>query len=152
MKIRNVRCQFFKYINFPVIFETVTFMLFRLLLHMGDFLVQNSFPMREWHVKHMEKTIIKFVTGLSVNASIWEKRQNKRYGTLNNVCKQIGYDIKHGVTTEQVLLLLQKIRNDSSFSNLQKNDDSMERLNELDRHFLPSKQEIIYAIGDSVHI
>ena len=117
----------------------------------GIFLVQNSFPMREWHVKHMEKTVIKFVTGLSVNASVWEKRQNKRYGTLNNVCKQIGYDIKHGVTTEQVLLLLQKIRNDSSFSNLQKNDDSMERLNELDKHFLPLKQEIIY-IGDSVHI
>ena len=84
----------------------------------GIFLVQNSFAMREWHVKHME----------------------------------IGYDIKHGVTTEQVLLLLQKIRNDSSFSNLQKNDDSMQRLNELDKHFLPSKQQISYAIGDSVTI
>ena len=118
----------------------------------GIFLVQNSFPMREWHVKHMEKTIIKFVTGLSADANRWEKRQNKRYGGLANVCKQIGYDIKHGVTTEQVILLLQKIRNDSSFSSLQKNDESMERLNELDKHFLPSKQQIIYAIGDSVHI
>ena len=108
--------------------------------------------MREWHVQHMEKTIIKFVTGLSADANRWEKRQNKRYGGLANVCKQISYDIKHGVTTEQVLLLLQKIRNDSSFSNLQKNDESMERLNELDKQFLPSKQEIIYAIGDSVHI
>ena len=116
------------------------------------FLIQNSFPMREWHVKHMEKTIIKFVTGLSVDASVWEKRQNKRYGTLNNVCKQIGYDIKHGVTTEQVIMLLQKIRNDSSFSNLQKNVDSMERLNELDKHFLPLKEQISYAIGDSVPI
>jgi len=127
-------------------------MLFRSLLLIGDFLVQNSFPMREWHVKHMEKTIIKFVTGLSADANRWEKRQNKRYGGLANVCKQIGYDIKHGVTTEQVIMLLQKIRNDSSFSNLQKNVDSMERLNELDKHFLSSKQEIIYAIGDSVHI
>src|SRR5918912_4278782 len=108
------------------------------------FLVQNSFPMREWHIEHMEKTIIKFVTGLSVNASRWEKRQNKRYGGLANVCKQIGYDIKHGVTTEQVLLLLQKIRYDSSFSNLQKNDGSMERLNELDKHFLPPKEEKRY--------
>ena len=115
-------------------------------------MAQNSFPMREWHVQHMEKTIIKFVTGLSADANRWEKRQNKRYGGLANVCKQIGYDIKHGVTTEQVLLLLQKIRNDSSFSNLQKNDESMERLNELGKQFLPSKQEIIYAIGDSVHI
>jgi hypothetical protein len=108
------------------------------------FLIQNSFPMREWHVKHMEKTIIKFVTGLSVNASRWEKRQDKRYGKITNVCRQIGYDIKQGATIEQVLLLLQKIRNDSSFSNLQKNDDSMERLNELDKHFLPSKEEKKY--------
>jgi hypothetical protein len=97
--------------------------------------------MREWHIMHMEKTIIKFVTGLSDNANRWEKRQNKRYGTLNNVSKQIGYDIKHGATIEQVLLLLQKIRNDSSFSSLQKDDDSMQRLDELDKHFLPSKEE-----------
>jgi hypothetical protein len=74
------------------------------------FLIQNSFPMREWHVKHMEKTIIKFVTGLSVNATAWEKRQNKRYGKITNVCRQISYDIKHGATNEQVLMLLQKIR------------------------------------------
>src|SRR5918911_962847 len=110
------------------------------------FLVQNSFPMREWHIEHMEKTIIKFVTGLSANANSWEKIQNKRYGGLTNVCRQIGYDIKQGARIEQVLLLLQKIRSDSSFSNLQRNDDSMQRLNELDKHFLPSKEEISYKI------
>jgi hypothetical protein len=100
--------------------------------------------MREWHVKHMEKIVVKFVTGLSENASRWEKRQNKRYGRITNVCRQIGYDIKQGATTEQVLLILQKIRNDSSFSSLQKNDGSMERLNELDKHFLPLKEEKSY--------
>jgi hypothetical protein len=100
--------------------------------------------MREWHVKHMEKTIVKFVTGLSVNASAWEKRQNKRYGRITNVCRQISYDIKQGATNEQVIMLLQKIRNGSSFSNLQKDNESMERLNELDKHFLPSKEEKRY--------
>jgi hypothetical protein len=100
--------------------------------------------MREWHVKHMEKTIVKFVTGLSVNATRWEKRQNRRYGRITNVCRQIGYDIKQGATTEQVLLLLQKIRSDSSFSSLQKDNGSMERLTELDKHFLPSKEEKSY--------
>jgi hypothetical protein len=104
------------------------------------FLIQNSFPLREWHVTHMEKTVIKFVTGLSVNASTREKRQDKRYGRITNVCRQIGYDIKQGATIEQVLLLLQKIRNDSSFCSLRKNDGSMERLNELDKHFLRSKE------------
>jgi hypothetical protein len=100
--------------------------------------------MREWHVKHMEKTIVKFVTGLSVNATKREKRENKRYGRITNVCRQIGYDIKQGATIEQVLLLLQKIRNDPYFSSLQKDDSSMERLNELDRHFLRSKEEKNY--------
>ena len=107
-------------------------------------MIQNSFPMREWHVKHMEKTIVKFVTGLSVNATAWEKRQNKRYGRITNVCRQISYDIKQGATNEQVIMLLQKIRNDSSFYNLQKDNESMERLNELDKHFLPSKEEKRY--------
>jgi hypothetical protein len=115
------------------------------------FLVQNSFPMREWHVKHMEKTIIKFVRGLSANANSWEKRQYKRYGGLNNICRQIHYDIKHGATIEQVLILLQKIRNDSSFSSLQEDNESMQRLNELDKHFV-SKEEISYIVSDSVHI
>ena len=108
------------------------------------FLIQNSFPMREWHVKHMEKTIIKFVTGLSVNATAWEKRQNKRYGKITNVCRQISYDIKQGATNEQVLMLLQKIRIDSSFSSLQVDNESMQRLNELDKHFLPSKEKKSY--------
>ena len=108
------------------------------------FLIQNSFPMREWHVKHMEKTIIKFVTGLSVNATAWEKRQNKRYGKITNVCRQISYDIKQGATNEQVLMLLQKIRIDSSFSSLQDDNESMQRLNELDKYFLPSKEEKSY--------
>ncbi|HZA06471.1 MAG TPA: hypothetical protein VE619_02100 [Nitrososphaeraceae archaeon] len=92
----------------------------------------------------MEKIIIKFVRGLSANANRWEKRQYKRYGGLNNICRQIGYDIKHGATIEQVLLLLQKIRNDSYFSNLQKDDECMQRLNELDKHFLPLKEQSAY--------
>ena len=104
-------------------------------------MIQNSFPMREWHVKHMEKTVVKFVTGLSATASMWEKRQNKRYGRITSVCRQIGYDIKQGVTNEQVLSLLQKIRNDSSFSGLRDNNGSTERINEVEKRFLPSKQK-----------
>ena len=105
---------------------------------------QNSFPMREWHVKHMEKIVVKFVTGLSENASRWEKRQNKRYGRITNVCRQIGYDIKQGATNEQVLLLLQKIRNDSSFSSLREKDGFMERLNEVEKNFLPTQEKKSY--------
>jgi hypothetical protein len=89
----------------------------------------------------MEKMVVKFVTGLSENPTVWEKRQNKRYGRITNVCRQIGYDIKQGVTNEQVLLLLQKIRNDSSFSSLRTNEGSIERLDEVEKHFMPSKEK-----------
>ena len=89
----------------------------------------------------MEKMVVKFVTGLSENTTMWEKRQNKRYGRITNVCRQIGYDIKQGVTNEQVLLLLQKIRNDSSFSSLRTNEGSIERLDEVEKHFMPSKEK-----------
>jgi hypothetical protein len=25
---------------------------------------QNSYPMKDWHLEHMQKTIVKYVTGL----------------------------------------------------------------------------------------
>ena len=102
--------------------------------------------MIEWHVKHLEKVVLKFVTGLAENATSWEKRMNKRYGRINNVCRQINYDIKQGATNDQVLLLLQRIRNDSSFSQLRNNNGSLERLGELEKHFqraTPREKELV---------
>jgi hypothetical protein len=60
---------------------------------------------------------------------------NKRYGRINNVARQINYDIKQGATYDQVLLLLQRIRDDSSFSSLRDNNGSLERLGELENIF-----------------
>ena len=77
---------------------------------------------------------------LSESATNWEKRQNKRYGRISNVRRQIGYDIKQGATIEQLVLFLQKIRNDSSFSNLRKNNGSIERINEVEKHFMPKEK------------
>ncbi len=101
-------------------------------------LEQNSFPMRDWHVKHMERTLVKFVTGLSDDASNWERRMNKKYGRLTRVCKRIEYDIKHGVTNKQVYSFLQLIRTEPSFSEIRTHDGSMERLNEIQGYFTES--------------
>jgi hypothetical protein len=109
-------------------------------------LAQNSFPMKEWHVEHMEKTIVKFVKGLPRNATNYQKRQHKRYCGLTNICRQIDYDLKHGATTEQVLIVLQKIRNDSSYVDILNSEGSMERLDELERHFL-HYNENIYSVN-----
>ncbi len=98
---------------------------------------QNSFPMREWHLKHMEETLVKFVTGLSEEATRWEKRLNKKYGTINKVCKRIEYDIKHGVTENEVYTFLQLIRTEPSFSDVRTCDGSIHRLDEIQAYFRP---------------
>ena len=84
--------------------------------------------------------VLKFITGLSPNATAWEKKIFKRYGKLANVCRQINYDIKQGATNDQVLLFLQKIRNDSSFSVLRADSGTLNRLEELENEFLPDKK------------
>ena len=103
----------------------------------------NSFPMREWHVEHMQKTIVKFVTELSENASSWQRKQYKKYNNIANVCRNIDYDIKHGVTNEEVLAFLEKVRNDSSYSDLQNNYSSMEKLDEVQRYVLAAKNKSV---------
>lgn len=95
----------------------------------------NNFPMRDWHIKHMEKTIVKYVTGLSTNPSIWERRQYKRFNNIYRTRGNIKNDIKHGVTNEEVQLFLQKLRDDSSFLDLRNKDGVIERLEEVEKYF-----------------
>ena len=64
--------------------------------------------MREWHVEHMQKTIIKYVTGISDTMSLWQTRQYLNYYDISNVQKTIYYDTRHGVTKEEVLLFIDK--------------------------------------------
>lgn len=97
--------------------------------------------MRDWHVEHMQKTIVKFVTELSESASSWQRKQYKKYNTIANVCRNIDYDIRHGVTNEDVLSFIDKIRNDSSYSDLQDNHSSMEKLDEVRRYVLASRNK-----------
>jgi hypothetical protein len=94
--------------------------------------------MKEWHIKHMENTLIKFVTGLAEDASRWEKRMNNKYGRIGRVCKSIEYDIKHGVTNNQVCSFLHLLRTGSSFSEVRVHAGSIERLNEIQAYFKES--------------
>ena len=103
-------------------------------------MIQNSFPLTEWHVEHMEKTVTKFVKGISEDATMWEKKQNKRYGKISIVCRQIEYDIKHGVKKEQVMEYIEKIRTHSGLTVL-KNEGSLNRLDQIKDHFNPSLEK-----------
>ncbi|MGB7881822.1 MAG: hypothetical protein WBL44_03795 [Nitrososphaeraceae archaeon] len=105
-------------------------------------LIQNSFPMKEWHIQHMEKTVVKYIKGLPENATAWEKRQHRRYGGITRVCRQINYDIKHGVTNEQVLELLEAIKTDSTYLYLRNDVDCMDRLTEIEGLFIRTPQSV----------
>src|SRR5688500_2277961 len=107
-------------------------------------LEHNNFPMREWHVQHMKQTVIRFVKGLSENASRWELRLNKKYGTIGKVIKRIDYDVKHGVTSEQVFSFLQLMRTDSVYLEVMACVGSTERLNELQSYYKESFPQLSY--------
>ena len=100
----------------------------------------NNFAMREWHLEHVEKVIFRYIKGISPDASSFEKRNFKKYSTISSCAKQIEYDIKHGVTIEEVLALMQKIRHNKSFSELRINPETVQRLDELERQLsIPKK-------------
>ena len=81
---------------------------------------QNSYPMKEWHRENMQKRVVKYVVGLSDDATPYQKKQHKKYGgNIANLSKSINFDIRHGVTREEVLLFLDKVRNDADFSMLE---------------------------------
>ena len=97
--------------------------------------MQNNFPMKAWHVEHMQKTVLKFVKGLSPDASGWEKRNHKKYGSLQNTCRQIEYDLKHGVEMGDVLSAIANIKSQGSFKSLRSDSASMGRLASIEDHF-----------------
>ncbi len=98
--------------------------------------LQNSYPMRDWHLENMKKTVVKYLTGLPDNATSHQRRQHKKYaGNLANVHRNIQYDIKHGVTIEEVLSFLDEVKIDSKFASLREKDGCLARLDLLKIHF-----------------
>ena len=83
----------------------------------------------------MEKTIVKYIGGLAQDATSWEKKQHKKYGSFANVCRQIDYDMKHGVTEDQVMLFIRNVRRASGYSKVRRNDGALLRLEEVEGHY-----------------
>jgi hypothetical protein len=100
----------------------------------------NNYAMKDWHLEHVEKVIVRFAKGISPDASSFEKRNYKRYSTVSSCAKQIDYDIKHGVSIVEVLDVVRKIKHDKQYTELQENPESLQRLDELERQLsLPKK-------------
>ena len=104
-------------------------------------LQNNNYPLREWHFEHMQQTVIGYLSGLSWDASRWETRLSKKYtGNLGYVCKSIWFDVRHGVSRDEVIAFFDKIRKDAFYSNI-RNSSSIERLNRLERRFISTVQQ-----------
>ena len=103
--------------------------------------------MRDWHVKHMQDTVIRYLTGLSEDASRWQKGLNKQYGNLAQVTKRIDYDIKHGVEKQEVLDFLELVKTDESYSELRKAIDFDYRLDTLEAGFLNKESKANYSLS-----
>ena len=92
----------------------------------------------------MERTIVRFVRGLSQNATRWEIRLNKKYGKISQVLKRINYDVKHGVTHEEVSSFLQLMKTDSIYLDDMACEGSMARLNELQSYYKESPAQLSF--------
>ena len=84
----------------------------------------------------MQDTIVKYLTGLSENASRWQRRLDKKYGNLAQVTKRINYDLKHGVEKQEVLAFLELIKTDQSYDELRNAIGYGYRLESLEAGFL----------------
>jgi hypothetical protein len=96
--------------------------------------IHNNYPMRDWHLEHMQKTILKYVSGLTENEKLssWKVKQHRRYGgNVVNVRRNINFDIQHGVTKEEVSEFLDRVQNDPSFSDIRGVAGSIERIRDL---------------------
>jgi hypothetical protein len=82
----------------------------------------------------MQKIIVKYVNGISNadNDSSWKRKQHKKYsGNISFVRRSINFDIRHGVTRQEVTEFLNKVRNDPSFSYIRESAGSIARIEEL---------------------
>jgi hypothetical protein len=100
----------------------------------------NNFAMRDWHLEHVEKVILRYIKGLSDDASSFEKRNFKKYSNVGSCSKQIEYDMKHGVTAEEVIAVMQKIRHDDSYSEFRRIQEAVQRLDDLERQLISPKR------------
>jgi hypothetical protein len=101
-----------------------------LLLKYGN----NNYPMKDWHIKHMQNTIIKYITGLSDSTPSWEARQYMKFYNMANVQKTIAYDAKHGVSREEILLFIELVRTHPTYCDLQSSKLSMGNLNAIEKY------------------
>lgn len=88
--------------------------------------------MKEWHLEHSEKVVVRFVKGLSADATAFERRNHKRYGSITQCVKQLEYDMKHGVDKSEIMDVMRKVRLLKKYSELRSDPEAVQRLSSLE--------------------
>ncbi len=70
----------------------------------------NNFPLREWHINHTEMVITEYMRG------------TKKKDNLSIAVRYVNYDKMHGVTEEDISKIMERIRYDKSYFELQTQD------------------------------
>jgi hypothetical protein len=55
-----------------------------------------------------------------------------KYGGIVKIVRYIEYDKKHGVTNDDIVAILEKLRSDSSYEELRSSDGFLDRLKEIE--------------------
>ena len=80
----------------------------------------------------MQDIIVKYLTGLREGASRFERRMYRKYGGVTSVSKTIEYDLKHGVTKNEVISFLVTVKTEASFSELRAVDGFYDKMYKLE--------------------
>jgi len=94
----------------------------------------KKYPMKAWHREHAEKAIIKFAKGLPENASNYDRRNYKKYGTVTNCIRQLEYDMHHGVQKGEIIEIIRKIGRSKKYASIWSAPEARVRLEQLESY------------------
>jgi hypothetical protein len=99
--------------------------------------------MKAWHREHAEKAIIRFARGVPEDASGYERRIYKKYGTVANCIRQLEYDMHQGVQKEEIIEIIRKIGRGKKYAKVRSAPEAMTRLEELESYMsgVPERTE-----------
>jgi len=87
--------------------------------------------MKGWHLEHAEKAIVRYTRGLPVDASEYERKNYRKYGTIAGCIRQIEYDMRHGVQKHEINKIIRKIRLNKKYAKIRSDPEARKRLDEL---------------------
>jgi hypothetical protein len=90
--------------------------------------------MKDWHLEHAEKVIVRFARGLPASASQYEKNLYKKYGTVSSVIRQLEYDMHHGVQKDEIIQIIRKNGRSKKHSKVNSHPEAKMRLGELEKY------------------